>query len=109
MTLWLRKIGWCSRARRLQNRRDIGQLITVPDECGCEVVGPYRSTLMDIKIPPADENPSEADVHFLEDNINQYNVETTKIGDGTQLSSAGQSCGKMDHGRQTADSDSLVR
>jgi GNAT superfamily N-acetyltransferase len=50
------------------------------------MVGPYRMTLMGITIPPVDENLSDADVHFLEDNINQYNVETTKIGDGRPLS-----------------------
>ena len=37
---------------------------------------------MIIKIPSVDENPPDADVHFLEEHINEYNVETTKIGDG---------------------------
>ena len=41
---------------------------------------------MSINIPPVDEDPSDADVHFLEDHINQYNVETTKIGDGRIIS-----------------------
>jgi hypothetical protein len=43
-------------------------------------------TLMKIDIPPADNNPSDADVYFLEDQINQYNVETTKIDDGRIMS-----------------------
>lgn len=34
---------------------------------------------MTIDIPPLDENPSDADVHFLEDEINRYNFETTGI------------------------------
>jgi ribosomal protein S18 acetylase RimI-like enzyme len=43
-------------------------------------------TLMIIKIPSVDENPPDADVHFLEEHINEYNVETTKIGDGRIMS-----------------------
>ena len=53
---------------------------------GTRLDGSYRMKLMDIKIPPVDENPSDADVHFLEDRINQHNVETTKIGDGRIIS-----------------------
>ena len=41
---------------------------------------------MGIKIPPVDENPSDADVHFLENHINEYNVETTEVGDGRIMS-----------------------
>jgi hypothetical protein len=43
-------------------------------------------THVNIDIPPADENPCDADVHFLEDQINQYNVDTTKIDDGRIMS-----------------------
>jgi ribosomal protein S18 acetylase RimI-like enzyme len=41
---------------------------------------------MNINIPPIDENPSDGDVHFLEDRINEYNVERTGITDGKILS-----------------------
>ena len=87
--LWRRKIGWCFRAARPQNRRDTGRLTIVLDEYGPEIGGsrqPSSMTLMSINIPPVDEDPSDADVHFLEDHINQYNVETTKIGDGRIIS-----------------------
>jgi hypothetical protein len=47
---------------------------------------PSSMTLMSIKIPSVDENPPDADVHFLEEHINEYNVETTKIGDGRIMS-----------------------
>ena len=53
---------------------------------GTRLDGSYRIILMDIKIPPVDENPPDADVHFLEGQINQYNVETTKIVDGRLVS-----------------------
>jgi ribosomal protein S18 acetylase RimI-like enzyme len=35
-----------------------------------------------IDIPAVEENPSDGDVHFLEDRINEYNFETTGIRDG---------------------------
>ena len=41
---------------------------------------------MTIGIPPVDESPDDADVHFLEDRINEYNVETTGITDGRVVS-----------------------
>lgn len=34
---------------------------------------------MKIDIPFVNANPSDADLHFLEDRINEYNVETTGI------------------------------
>ena len=34
---------------------------------------------MKIDIPLVNENPSDADLRFLEDRINEYNVETTGI------------------------------
>jgi len=37
---------------------------------------------MKIRIPPVNESPDDADVHFLDDRINQYNFETTGITDG---------------------------
>ena len=37
-------------------------------------------------MPPIDENPSDADVHFLDDQINRYNFETTGITDGRIIS-----------------------
>ncbi|MGB8413626.1 MAG: GNAT family N-acetyltransferase [Candidatus Binatus sp.] len=41
---------------------------------------------MNINIPPADEKPSDSDIHFLEDRINEYNLERTRIKDGKILS-----------------------
>ena len=41
---------------------------------------------MNISIPPLDENPSDSDVHFLDDRINEYNVTRTGIADGKILS-----------------------
>jgi ribosomal protein S18 acetylase RimI-like enzyme len=41
---------------------------------------------MNLEIPPVNENPSDADVHFLEDRINEYNVAATGIGDGRVIS-----------------------
>ena len=41
---------------------------------------------MKIELPSVNENPSDAEVHFLDDRINEYNVETTGIGDGRILS-----------------------
>jgi len=41
---------------------------------------------MKIDMPPIDENPSDADVHFLDDQINRYNFETTGITDGRIIS-----------------------
>ena len=41
---------------------------------------------MKIRLPSIDENPSDSDFHFLEDRINEYNVETTGIADGRILS-----------------------
>jgi ribosomal protein S18 acetylase RimI-like enzyme len=41
---------------------------------------------MTIDIPPVDDNPSDSDVHFLEDQINRYNVEKTRIRDGRNMS-----------------------
>lgn len=41
---------------------------------------------MKIEIPPVEDNPSENDVRFLEDRINEYNVHTTGITDGRTLS-----------------------
>jgi len=39
-----------------------------------------------IDIPPVDEDPSYSDIHFLDDRINEYNVERTGITDGKILS-----------------------
>jgi ribosomal protein S18 acetylase RimI-like enzyme len=41
---------------------------------------------MKIDIPAVEENPSDGDVHFLEDRINEYNFEATGIRDGRVLS-----------------------
>lgn len=41
-----------------------------------------EATRMKIRIPPVNESPDDADVHFLDDRINQYNFETTGINDG---------------------------
>ena len=41
---------------------------------------------MNLNISPLDENPSDSDVHFLDDRINEYNVERTGITDGKILS-----------------------
>ena len=41
---------------------------------------------MKIDIPSVTDNPSDADVRFLEDRITEYNVETTGITDGRILS-----------------------
>ena len=41
---------------------------------------------MKIDIPPVNDNTAQSDVHFLEDRINEYNVETTGITDGRILS-----------------------
>ena len=41
---------------------------------------------MKIRIPPVNESPDDADVHFLDDRINQYNFETTGITDGRIIS-----------------------
>ena len=41
---------------------------------------------MSVSIPPIDENPADSDVHFLDDRINEYNVERTGIADGRVLS-----------------------
>ena len=41
---------------------------------------------MNISIPPVDENPSDSDVHFLDDRINEYNVERTGVTDGRVVS-----------------------
>jgi ribosomal protein S18 acetylase RimI-like enzyme len=41
---------------------------------------------MKIELPSVNENPTDAEVHFLDDRINEYNVETTGIGDGRILS-----------------------
>jgi ribosomal protein S18 acetylase RimI-like enzyme len=41
---------------------------------------------MKIELPPIDENPPDADVHFLDDRINDFNVETTGITDGKIIS-----------------------
>jgi ribosomal protein S18 acetylase RimI-like enzyme len=41
---------------------------------------------MKIDIPPVDDNPADADVHFLDDRINEYNVQTTRVADGRILS-----------------------
>jgi ribosomal protein S18 acetylase RimI-like enzyme len=41
---------------------------------------------MTINIPAVDDNPSDADVHFLDDQINRYNVQTTGITDGRVMS-----------------------
>jgi ribosomal protein S18 acetylase RimI-like enzyme len=39
-----------------------------------------------IQIPPADEHPSDSDFHFLEERINEYNVQRTGIRDAKILS-----------------------
>jgi ribosomal protein S18 acetylase RimI-like enzyme len=41
---------------------------------------------MKINVPPIDENPSDADVRFLDDEIDRYNVEKTGITDGRIIS-----------------------
>ena len=41
---------------------------------------------INIDIPPVDEDPSDSDIHFLDDRINEYNVERTGIKDGKILS-----------------------
>ena len=41
---------------------------------------------MTIDIPDVDENPRDGDVHFLEDEINRYNADTTGISDGRIIS-----------------------
>ena len=41
---------------------------------------------MKIGIPPVNESPDDSDVHFLDDRINEYNVETTGITDGSIVS-----------------------
>jgi ribosomal protein S18 acetylase RimI-like enzyme len=41
---------------------------------------------MKIELPASDENPADADVHFLDDRINEYNFETTGITDGRIIS-----------------------
>ncbi|MGO8802219.1 GNAT family N-acetyltransferase, partial [Candidatus Binatus sp.] len=41
---------------------------------------------MKINIPPVDEKPTDSDIHFLEDRINEYNLERTRIKDGKILS-----------------------
>jgi hypothetical protein len=41
---------------------------------------------MKIGIPPVNENPDDADVHLLDDRINEYNFETTGITDGRIVS-----------------------
>ena len=41
---------------------------------------------INIDIPKVDEDPSDSDIHFLEDRINEYNVERTGIKDGKILS-----------------------
>jgi GNAT superfamily N-acetyltransferase len=41
---------------------------------------------MKIDLPPVNVSPADADVHFLEDRIDEYNVETTGITDGAILS-----------------------
>jgi len=45
-----------------------------------------EATRMKIRIPPVNESPDDADVHFLDDRINQYNFETTGINDGRIIS-----------------------
>ena len=84
------------RARFDEEIRDAPRLCTMRDRC--HHVGAKRQTFnardrrsyrmipMDMTISPVDENPSDAHVRFLEDCINQYNVETTKIGDGRIMS-----------------------
>jgi ribosomal protein S18 acetylase RimI-like enzyme len=41
---------------------------------------------MKIDLPPIDDNPADADVHFLDDRIYEYNFETTGITDGRVVS-----------------------
>jgi GNAT superfamily N-acetyltransferase len=41
---------------------------------------------MKIEIPPANENPDDADVRLLDDSINEYNFETTGITDARIVS-----------------------
>jgi ribosomal protein S18 acetylase RimI-like enzyme len=41
---------------------------------------------MKINLPTIDDNPADADVHFLDDRINEYNFETTGITDGRAVS-----------------------
>jgi GNAT superfamily N-acetyltransferase len=41
---------------------------------------------MKIDIPPVNENPADSDIRFLDDRINEYNVEATGIADGRILS-----------------------
>src|SRR5271169_4549015 len=41
---------------------------------------------MKINIPKVEENPSDGDIHFLDDRINEYNFETTGIRDGRVVS-----------------------
>jgi ribosomal protein S18 acetylase RimI-like enzyme len=41
---------------------------------------------MKINVPKVEENPSDGDIHFLDDRINEYNFETTGIRDGRVVS-----------------------
>lgn len=41
---------------------------------------------MDIQLPPVNEDPRDADIHFLEDQINDYNLATMGVADGRILS-----------------------
>ena len=41
---------------------------------------------MKYPVPPVDENPADADVHFLDDRINEFNLATTGITDGRVIS-----------------------
>jgi hypothetical protein len=49
---------------------------------------------MTINIPTVDYSPSDADVHFLDDQINRYNVQATGITAAAGLDWAGSSVGK---------------
>jgi hypothetical protein len=60
------------------DRGEIGRRRKYADRC--------EATHMKIRIPPVNESPDDADVHFLDDQINQYNFETTGIIDGRIIS-----------------------
>jgi GNAT superfamily N-acetyltransferase len=60
------------------DRGELGRRRKYADRC--------EATRMKIRIPPVNESPDDADVHFLDDRINQYNFETTGITDGRIIS-----------------------
>ena len=59
---------------------------------------------MTFNIPAADHNPSDADIHFLDDQINRYNVQATGITDGRVMSFLS---GTKAHGSSLASMDGL--